>query len=219
MKRASTFALTIAVLLSGAVPAKSQSESPLVAMPPASAGDPIARPQQIIDSSGPQMQELAKWALGRYRLAGLDLPHIDLYFHSDDEPCGGYSALHKRLESGSRIDVCSLRRTPKVEGTLLHELAHAWAAHSLTDDQRQAFVELQGLDTWHDKDTSWSQRGTEQAAEIIAWGIAETSHRPRTIANNDPDSLTVAFQQLTGTHPITEIADEWRPGQPIPEHH
>ncbi len=83
------------------------------------------------------------------------------------------------------------------------------------DHQRQAFVELQGLNAWHDKDISWNDRGTEHAAEIIAWGLGETSRPPRWIPNNDLDSLTTAYHQLTGTDPITDTTDEWQPGEPV----
>ncbi len=44
--------------------------------------------------------------------------------------------------------------------------------------------------------------------------VKETSRSPRGIHANNPDSLTVAFQQLTGTDPITDTSPEWQPGQP-----
>ena len=212
MKRASTFALTIAILLTGTTPAQSNNEI--------KAGDTVAvvvapRPEQVIHTDNPELMILGEWALGRYTQAGLDLPSLDIYFHDDKEPCRGYSALHTRTESGSLINVCSHNRTPKVEGTILHEIGHAWAGHNLTDSQRQAFVDSQGLEAWNNKETSWNERGTEQAAEIVAWGLGEYQGRPRWIPNNDLDSLTAAFQQLTSTSPTTDTTPEWQPGEPV----
>ena len=203
MKKASTFALTIAVLLTGLTPAQSAAET-AIAVPQAVAAAPAPQLIQAIHTDSPELMALGEWALGRFTEAGLDLPSIDIYFHQDDQPCKGYSALHTRTDGHSLINVCSTSRTPKLESTILHEIGHSWAAHNLTDHERQAFVELQGLNAWYDKDISWNDRGTEHAAEIIAWGLGETSRPPRWIPNNDPASLATAYQQLTGTNPITD---------------
>ena len=50
-----------------------------------------------------------------------------------------------------RIKICAGART------LLHELGHVWDKHNLTDDQRQAYLELRGLDSWSHGD--WDQAG------------------------------------------------------------
>ena len=215
MKKASTFALTIAILLTGLTPAQSTTETAVAVAPQAAATVPAPRPPQVIHTDSPELMALGEWALGRYTQAGLDLPRIDIYFHDTPEPCKGYSALHTRTDHRSLINVCSTSRTPKVESTILHEIGHSWASHNLTDQQRQAFVELQGLNAWYDKDTSWNDRGTEHAAEIIAWGLGETSRPPRWIPNNDPESLTTAYHQLTNTDPITDTTPEWQPGEPV----
>ncbi len=202
MKKASTFALTTAILLTGLTPAKSTAQTAVAVTPTTVQAAPAPQVPQVIHTDSPELQDLADWALGRFNTAGLDLPSIDLYFHDSKEPCKGYSALHTRTDNHSRINICSTSRTPKVESTILHEIGHSWASHNLTDQQRQAFVELQGLNAWYDKDISWNDRGTEHAAEIIAWGLGETSRPPRWIPNNDPESLTDAYHQLTNTDPI-----------------
>ncbi len=114
----------------------------------------------------------------------------------------------------SRPKSCAVR-TPRSEHTILHEIGHAWAANNLTDSQREAFVDSQGLGAWSNKETPWNERGSEHAAEIVAWGLGEGHGRPRWIPNNDLDSLTEAFQQLTGTEPITDTSPEWQPGEPV----
>ncbi len=215
MKKASTFAVTIAILLTGLTPAKSTAQTAVAVTPTTVQAAPAPQVPQVIHTDSPELMALGEWALGRYTEAGLELPTIDLYFHDNSDPCKGYSALHTRTDNHSLINICSTSRTPKVESTILHEIGHSWAAHNLTDYERQAFVELQGLDAWHDKDISWNDRGTEHAAEIIAWGLGETSRLPRWIPNNDLDSLTTAYQQLTGTDPITDTTDEWQPGEPV----
>ncbi|NNC91335.1 MAG: hypothetical protein HKN80_02460, partial [Acidimicrobiia bacterium] len=122
--------------------------------------------------------------------------------HSDSDGCGGYKGLYSSGENTPRLDLCTSGRTPIAERLILHELGHAWVHHNLTDSQRQAFVTLQDLPAWTGATLDWGDRGSEQAAEILAWGLQETSRPPRSIPNNDPESLTTAFHQLTGTNPI-----------------
>ena len=74
--------------------------------------------------------ELTEWALGQFAQAGLHLPPMTVAFHDSKERCGGHPGLY---QSGTpaRIDICGFnwdRFIPKAKMTLLHELAHAWAA-------------------------------------------------------------------------------------------
>jgi hypothetical protein len=147
--------------------------------------------------------DLAAWALDRYARAGLDLPEVEIRVHEGLAVCDGSFGLHTPGNAGSRIDICT---DPQVDPhwIILHELGHAWAAANLSDSQREDVVEMRGLEAWNDPGARWNQRGTEHAAEILAWGVAETSRLPGRIADHDLGSVTEAFQVLTGTEPICD---------------
>jgi hypothetical protein len=83
----------------------------------------------------------------------------------------------------------------------LHELGHAWVHQHLDDDDRAAFVGHRALEHW-DEPARWYQKGTEHAAEIMAWGLLDEDIGVRTIAPNDHASLVASFQFLTGVDPI-----------------
>ena len=96
--------------------------------------------------------------------AGLDLPELAIYVHDSTEACGGWLGLFDADGSGRRIDLCG--------NVLLHELAHAWEHHHVTDATRQAFLEYANLEVWNDHDTPHPARGIEHAANVIAWGVS-----------------------------------------------
>jgi hypothetical protein len=115
-------------------------------------------------------------------------------------------------ESEKRLRMCSLDKR-----TMLHELAHAWANMSLTPGEKEAFSSLRGV-RWNDHSDSWQERGTEHAAEIIAWALADERYSVRwatteagvsvsefrllTIENSDVEALHQGFVLLTGMEPM-----------------
>jgi hypothetical protein len=88
------------------------------------------------------------------------------------------------------------------EFTMLHELAHVWTAEYTTPEQRAAFASLRGLATWNDASAAWSDRGNEQASEVIAWGLAEQPVSLVRIGSPSCAELEVAFHALTGAEPL-----------------
>jgi hypothetical protein len=104
---------------------------------------------------------------------------------------------------------------------LLHELAHAWASRSLGDEQRRAYLALRELDTWNDQRRPWGERGTEDAAEVLRWGLDEECHLPGRLLHHDVEGLTEAFRWLTGREPLCHLTAEptvpapVRPGGPL----
>lgn len=160
----------------------------------------------------PEEQELMEFGLSRFRAQRLALPEIRFDFTSDIMDCDGHMGMYHRRTS--TVQMCSLDK-----GTMLHELAHAWANHVLSEADKQAFVELRGLDSWNDQTRAWKQRGTEHAAEVIAWALLEEpnallffgegpdgSKKPEfrllSIDNSSVESLHEAFVQLTGMEPV-----------------
>lgn len=149
----------------------------------------------------PERRELIEWAVNRYRSAGLDVPAVDVHFHTDPAGCRGYLGYTR----GERIDYCvRLAMEPGPQRIVLHELAHAWAETHLTDEARSAFIEMRGAPTWNDLGFAWKDRGTEQAAEIIAWGLGDGTMSPMVHGDLDPSSLAGAFRMLTGAEPLRD---------------
>ena len=147
---------------------------------------------------------LTEWALARFEQAGLELPPISIAFHDDKEPCHGNIGFF-RSGSPALIDICGFnwdRFVPAAKHTLLHELGHAWTQQTLTDEAREAFLTLRDLPTWGDDRFEWSEQGSEQAAEIIAWALIDQDVQ-LSIGNASPEALAQAYVRLTGSLPMT----------------
>ena len=206
MKSSRTTRLVLAIALSAVVVATPALASATDATASQNVGPvaaaPMNTPVETLRSDG---IDLAAWALDRYARAGLDLPDVEIHVHEGLTVCDGSFGLHTPGDAGSRIDICT---DPQVDPhwIILHELGHAWAAANLSDAQRDDFVEMRGLEAWNDPDARWNQRGTEHVAEILAWGVAETSRLPGRIADHDLGSVTEAFRILTGTEPICDTS-------------
>ena len=139
------------------------------------------------------------WALGRYHAAGLDLPEFTVEFAGPDG-CGGNTAIAIHGLSRPQIVICSkLTAAPEVvlKRTLLHEIAHIWIADALDERTRAAFLKLRGLTSWADKTVPWQDRGSEHAAEIMAWGLMDGELLLATLSNHDPVTLGAGFELLT----------------------
>jgi len=147
----------------------------------------------------PQREEMLDWALKQYRAAGLQMPTIDVYFHGDSSGCGGYLGYTKK----GRVDLCvrlAMERQP--QRIVLHELAHAWAEVHLDEELRTRFMQLRNLPGWNITSDDWKVRGTEQAAEIIAWGLGDGTVLPMISGDCDPSALADGFLLLTGSQPV-----------------
>ncbi len=149
----------------------------------------------------PQREEMLDWAIKRYRAAGLQMPAIDVYFHRESGGCGGYLGFTKN----GRVDLCiRLAMEGQPQRIVLHELAHAWAEVELDEETRNAFLELRTLGGWNVTADEHKDRGTEQAAEIIAWGLGEGSPTPIISGDIAPAALADGFRLLTGVEPLSE---------------
>ena len=173
------------LLVIGISPAVHPSAEPRLQSNPPSPTGPVV----VADED--RLAELGDWALVRFEEAGLDLPAVEIRLHASDDQCGGHRGTFNpgRL----RIDVCV-----DEPGVILHELAHAWAHHSLDAATKDAYVVFRGLESWNDPDTPWLGRGSEDAADTVAWGLQSP---PLTGFTADgPIALNhAAFQLLTGS--------------------
>ena len=113
---------------------------------------------------------------------------------------------------------------------MLHELAHAWANVNLDEEDRGAFMDLRGLDSWNDHADSWERRGTEHVAETLAWALNDepthvkwvetlgdgslvTGHRLLSLGV-DVDVLAEIFEWITGQEPMFRSEAEWAQNGP-----
>jgi hypothetical protein len=152
---------------------------------------------------------LAAWALARFDQAGLVLPPLVISFHDDRHGCGGNFGLY-RAGDRPRVDICGFnwdRFVVTAKKTMLHELAHAWTQHALTEMARERFLDLRGLSTWGDDQFPWEEQGSEQAAEIIAWALMDEDLQLTRFRDADPVALSQAYGQLTGSLPSLRVQD------------
>lgn len=134
-----------------------------------------------------EQRESVEWAVAHFAGAGLELPGMVIEMHTSDRGCDGYDGAFRSREW--RLDVCNPHRL-----IILHELAHAWEHHSLDDMVRSEFMELRGLVSWNDSKVDWNERGVEDLAEVVVWGLRINNGAA---TSRDPDRQA-AFELVTG---------------------
>ncbi len=156
----------------------------------------------------PQRASVA-WAVGLFDEAELDLPALRFEFWPDDRSkCQSREGFHLADDRGSTIRICTAKMTRPVKIMILHEVAHAWAAHSLSTERKEAFQELRGWEHWRSYgDAAWHENGTEQAAEILVWGLMDRPLRMARIDQNGCDELEAGYRTLTGEPPLHGFRD------------
>ena len=144
------------------------------------------------------------WAVRRYRLAALgSLPPLDVHFHPTGTGCHGNLGVYYL----GRIDLCTRYSSePYARKYALHELAHAWIDANAPAAALQEFMRLRRIEAWDDRNLPWEERGSEQAAEIMAWGLGEGEIAPTLPDAPDPATLTRLYELLTGREPLTPAA-------------
>jgi hypothetical protein len=144
------------------------------------------------------------WALRRFRTAGLrNLPPLEVHLHRSSEACNGGLGLYHM----SRIDLCTKDSSePYARRFALHEIAHAWTETNVAATTAHRFMEVRGVEAWNDERFPWKERGTEQAAEIIAWGLGEGEIAPLLSEPMRTAALADLYELLTGREPIAPAA-------------
>ncbi|MDJ0923455.1 MAG: hypothetical protein QNJ77_02745 [Acidimicrobiia bacterium] len=166
------------------------------------------RPATSVLGATEQETEMVEWALGRFAAAGMELPAVKVGFFTDYEDCLGFIGYFRT--STRTVFMCNRGGEERVpEHTLIHELGHAWADHNLEAADREAFMELRGVEFWNTGGSgaaspAWWQRGYEHAAEIIAWGLAETPFHSMWLHTELCTDLASAFTALTGIEPLND---------------
>ena len=157
----------------------------------------------VVRGGDAAQQETVDWALGRYRSAGLSpLPILEVHLSASRSDCGGNLGFY----GAGRIDLCTGDSSqPYARKFALHEMAHAWTVAHLDEEARIRFMRLRGIEAWNDGSLSWKERGFEQAAEIIAWGVGEGAIQPLLPDEARTQELVDAFVLLTGRQPINPM--------------
>ena len=111
-------------------------------------------------------------------------------FYDDQRGCHGHQGLFQQSFTPWRLLICSnLRFVPT------HELAHAWEAANLADDDRVRYVDARGLTTWADPAAAWSDRGVEDVAFVIQQNLTATNPR---MTSTTWIERAAAYELITG---------------------
>jgi hypothetical protein len=161
---------------------------------------------QILDLTGDEGQtvsqsEAVAWAKSRYQIAGLDLPDVVVAFRRGREHCDEMVGLWRGGDDGHRIDIC-IGGTGRRQQVLIHELGHVWIAEHLSDHDRDVFTDRRRLESWSHQETEWADRGTEQSAIIIAWGVDLICQAEEHLPDDDLQTLAADYRRLTGKHHV-----------------
>jgi hypothetical protein len=148
-------------------------------------------------------ERVIDWSIRRYREAGLDgMPNLDVYLHRSDTDCRGGIGYYL----SGRIDLCTKDASePYQRKFALHEMAHGWIEANVDAATLDRFMDDRGIVTWNDRSYDWKQRGTEQAAEIVAWGLGEGEIAPLLPTPVADGQLAELYELLTGRAPINGI--------------
>jgi hypothetical protein len=167
----------------------------------------VIRPNVEVTGATEQFA-MARWAVERFEIAGLEPPMVEIAFHRGLSGCGGHLGLARHGE----VDICTTLVDPIARRALLHEMGHIWLDQNLSDHEREHFLEVRGLDAWNDSSDTWALRGYEEGAEIMAWALGERILTPQ-IPDNEPIQLARGFELLTGSAPpaYTDAFNEQAP--------
>ncbi len=198
------------LLTGGAIPlwsvstaSSEESKGEATTAPPVVA-DPavVSGPSNVAVSGATAVEdEMIRWSLQRFEVAGLELPPLAVSFHNDKADCRGFVGYYSETEE--RVDICTRAETSSRRRTVLHELGHAWSFSRMTGGQIDEFVAHRGLTAWKDNDVAWWQMGQEQAAEIVAWGLQDSDEYQSIWLHLETCSdLAAGFELLTGIPPL-----------------
>ena len=163
---------------------------PVVALPEVEAADIIDGVRIIADTAA--RTEMASEAIEKFAAAGWSLTNTEIRW--SDDACDGAVGFHAEERGHHVIVMCA-----DSEWTMLHELGHVWAALHLDEVGEAEWVDRRGLNSWHEG--PYHERGTEQAAQVIAFGLFDSQHIP-TMSNNDYFTLVEDFEWLFNTEPV-----------------
>ena len=191
----------------GTSPAEKPSDRS--SMPPSYEANATALRSSLPD----EFQSIARWAIDLFDNAGLVLPPLRFVYHGDDDTrCKGRTGMHRIVDTTSIIEICTTTTGFPDQVMVLHELAHAWTHHRLPHERKAAFRRLRGWEHWRNYDAApWHENGTEQAAEILVWGLLDRPINIVRIDQNSCDELLDGYRTLTTLEPPYGYRDHCEP--------
>jgi branched-subunit amino acid transport protein len=171
------------------------------------------RPVVLLNSTV-ELDQLLRWAFQRFESAGLRPPSVGtVTFASRSGRCVGIAGRVEPETDGAHVLLCLDPASTCVDdecttftfharATVLHELAHAWELTWMDGSTRQAFLDRRGLEVWEGRDVPWAQRGAEQAAEILMWGLLEGPVPLPRLHEPTCEDLLTGYRTLTEGLPI-----------------
>lgn len=174
---------TVVILAITACASETMETAPSGTSEVAAYSTPGGQSFEVADAT-PDALALVDWAFVRFETAGLPEPTVSrISFAAGAPRCedlGGWAASG---EDKAEVTVCldisriCLRNFDDVVFTIagrmciLHELSHLWLSQYVTEPAAEEFMDLTGARSWRDPDVPWKERGVEQAADTIAWGL------------------------------------------------
>jgi hypothetical protein len=172
-------------------------------MIPSTAGAAESEAEVVVRFDEPEEKDLVDWAVGRFEMAGLELPAVLIRFHEDKLACKGALGLYHPGDA-PRVELCLDQKARAIAGklTTLHELAHAWAETNTDTRARVDFLDDRGLDSWLSLDLPPHEWGAEHAAEVISWALMDELVGIVRIYDAEPSRLADGYRILTGSEPL-----------------
>ena len=110
-------------------------------------GGPVEPPPPltVVEASAEQRVAVDN-AVELFERAGLDLPPLVIEFADDTERCNGHAGLFVPAGLLATSEIDTIVMCHRLRLFLVHELAHAWAEHSLSEASKAQFLEHWKLD-------------------------------------------------------------------------
>lgn len=164
-------------------------------------------PAVMVRNASPEQIARLERAIAAFTNAGLDLPDLEIEFMNEDA-CAGAHGRFRATNPRWQIRICSADLGFVYE----HELAHAWEQANLTDEQRQAFLELRGYTNWSDHDRPRNERGVERVALVLQQGLAGLALPP--VLGAEAVSRLEDFELLAGRP--APVLEAWMDSKDVP---
>lgn len=191
--------ILLALVLNGSTSFAAETEAPA----PAPINEAIAPAAEPLTE---RQQQLVDWATGRFTLAGLELPEMEIRFDPSRGSCGGADGLYRHApDEGATVTICtrdgdSFMAELETRRTLLHEFGHAWDFANLTAGERDQLGSVLGTAAWWSKDVPWGERGAERFAETFVFALLDQPLRALKVDLGCTVMLE-AFRTATGAEP------------------
>ena len=139
-----------------------QAVSEAIEQPPAAVATHQAPVAEIIVTGDDAERQRVANATAVFATLGMPLPDLEIRFWDDTANCDGREGLFRPSSLPWIIEICSERAY-----VVPHELGHAWERATLTDSDRQTYMETRGFEVWHDPSIDPSLQAIENLAVII----------------------------------------------------